>query len=215
VRPPTSPAAIVVAAVLALAVSGCNPGGSTTSVWSPTPAASTTAGSTTGTPTATTTPPSQPYDYRKLLLQPEDMVQPNSGYSIPQPATLNPHGIPGAESLLVSADGTNAIGFTIVVLGDAAAAPAELPKAVANLVTVRPEQPPAPIAVGDEGFVVVGTTPDGTKSATALMYRYQRALVRVDFYSLPGEPTPTSTVIDIGQKQTAVLRVGLDAAAHA
>jgi hypothetical protein len=214
VRPPTSPGAVVVAAVLALAVSGCNPGGSTTSVWSPTPAASTTAGSTTGTPTPTTPPP-QPYDYRKLLLQPEDMVQPNSGYSAPQPATLNPHGIPGAESLLVSADGTNAIGFTIVVLGDAAAAPAELPKAVANLVTVRPEQPPAPIAVGDEGFVVVGTTPDGTKSATALMYRYQRALVRVDFYSLPGEPTPTSTVIDIGQKQTAVLRVGLDAAAHA
>jgi hypothetical protein len=132
---------------------------------------------------------------------------------VPEPATLNPDGIPGAEVMLTSNDSTTAIGITIVVLADEAAAPTELPNAVAHLSTVRSSEPPQHIAVGDEAFVISGVTPDGTQTATALMYRYKRALVRMDFYSLPGQPTPTETVIDIGRLQTALLRVGLDAAA--
>lgn len=177
---------------------------------------SSTASSVTTTRLAPETLPplgSGSYDYRRLLVQPEDLARPNSGYAIPQPATLNPDGIPGAEVMLTSNDSTNAIGITIVVLADEAAAPTELPKALAHLSTVKSLDAPQPIAVGDEAFIISGTTPDGTQTATALMYRYQRALVRIDFYGLPGQPTPIDTVTDIGLLQTALLRVGLDAAA--
>jgi hypothetical protein len=153
----------------------------------------------------------QRYDYRHLLLQPEDMVRPNQGYSAPEPATLDPAGIPGAEVLLTSDDGSNALGITIVILDQASAAPIELRKAIANLTTVKSTMPPVEVSVGDAAVAVSGITPDGAKSATALMFRYDRAIVRIDFYTPPGVPTPTGTVIDIGQKQTVALRAGLPA----
>lgn len=165
---------------------------------------------TTTTP-ATSTAAAKPYDYRHLLLQPQDMVLPNAGYSVPQPATLNPSGIPGAEVMLTSNDGTNAVGTTIVLLDEASAAPVELPKAIANLKTVKSSEPPVPVPVGDAGVAVSGVTPDGTKSATALLFRQDRALVRIDFYTTLGAATPLDTVIDIGQKQTVALRAGLPA----
>jgi hypothetical protein len=169
-----------------------------------------TAATTTTTPTTTTTA-AKPYDYRDLLLQPQDMVLPNAGYSVPQPAMLNPSGIPGAEVMLTSNDGTNAVGTTIILLDEASAAPVELPKAIANLKTVTSSEPPVPVPVGDAGVAVSGVTPDGTKSATALLFRQGRALVRIDFYSTLGAVTPLDTVIDIGQKQTVALRTGLPA----
>ena len=169
-----------------------------------------TAATTTTAPT-TTTAAAKPYDYRNLLLQPQDMVLPNAGYSVPQPATLNPSGIPGAEVMLTSNDGSNAVGTTIVLLDEASAAPVELPKAIANLKTVKSSEPPVPVPVGDAGVAVSGVTPDGTKSATALLFRQDRALVRIDFYTTLGAVTPLDTVVDIGQKQTVALRAGLPA----
>jgi hypothetical protein len=170
-----------------------------------------TAATSATSPATTTSTSAKPYDYRDLLLQPQDMVLPNSGYSVPRPATLNPAGIPGAEVTLTSNDGTNAVGTTIVLLDEAAAAPVELPKAIANLKTVTSSEPPVPVPVGDAGVAVSGVTPDGTKSATALLFRQDRALVRIDFYSTLGAVTPLDTVIDIGQKQTVALRTGLPA----
>ena len=169
-----------------------------------------TAATTTTTSTTTTTA-AKPYDYRDLLLQPQDMVLPNAGYSVPQPATLNPSGIPGAEVMLTSNDGSNAVGTTIVLLDKASAAPVELPKAIANLKTVKSSEPPVPVPVGDAGVAVSGVTPDGTKSATALLFRQDRALVRIDFYTTLGAVTPLDNVVDIGQKQTVALRAGLPA----
>lgn len=159
--------------------------------------------------TTSTTAASAPIDYRLLLLQPEDMAQPNQGYSVPDPATLNPEGIAGAEVMLTSNDETNAVGITIVILDSAASAPIELPKAVANLKTVVPTGPPVPVPVGDEAVAVTGQTPDGTKAATGLVFRHDKALVRIDFYSLPGTVTSPETVVEIGQKQVVALRVGL------
>lgn len=170
-----------------------------------------TAATAAATPT-TTTAAAKPYDYRRLLLQPQDMALPNAGYSVPEPATLNPSGIPGAEVMLTSNDGTNAVGTTIVLLDKASAAPVELPKAIANLKTVTSKEPPVPVPVGDAGVAITGVTPDGTKSATALLFRQDRALVRIDFYSTLGAVTPLATVIDIGQKQSVALRAGLPAA---
>jgi hypothetical protein len=206
--------AIGVLTLVVLSASGCAAGGPFSAPLSN--FAPSTAPSATPTQVAPETPrPVKPesYDYRKMLVQPEDLARSNSGYAMPQPATLNPDGIPGAEVMLTSNDSTNAIGTTIVVLANETSAPIELPKAVAHLSTVKSTDSPHPIAVGDEAFVISGSTPDGTQAATALIYRYRNALVRIDFYSLPAQPTPTETVIDVGRLQTALLRVGLDAAA--
>lgn len=220
-RPPRPPRyrTLLIALCAAVAASGC---GGQQSFWSPmtiagttTSAAGTTEASTTVAepgPTTTTAAAAQPFDYRLLLLKTDDMILPNQGYSLPEPATLNPDGIPGAEVMLTSNDSTNAVGITIVVLDDAASAPVELPKAIANIKTVVPSGPPTPVPVGDEAVALTGATPDGSQAATALMFRYDRALVRIDVYSLPGTTTPLTTVIDLGQKQTIALRIGLAAA---
>jgi hypothetical protein len=150
------------------------------------------------------------FDYRRLLLQPEDIAQLNAGYSVPSPPTLNPDGVPGAEGMLTSNDATSAIGITIVILGDASAAAAALPEAVENLTTVVAAEPPSHVTVGDEAVAVRGTTPDGMKSATALVFHRSRALVRIDFYGLPGMNVSPEVVVHIGQMQAAVLRAGLD-----
>lgn len=167
---------------------------------------------TTSTSTqAATTAAAADFDYRDMLLQPQDMALPNAGYSVPQVATLNPQGVPGAEVMITSNDSTSAVGITISLLPDGSSAPDELPKAVANLSTVKSGDAPLSVPVGDEAVAITGTTPDGTQSATALMFRQDRAIVRIDFYGLPGKPTPIDMVTDIGQKQAAVLRVGLSA----
>jgi hypothetical protein len=47
------------------------------------------------------------------------------------------------------------------------------------------------------------------KAVTALVFSQDRAIVRVDFYDLPNEPTPTDVVIGVGRVQAVALRVGL------
>lgn len=148
-------------------------------------------------------------DYRYLLLRPEDMVLPNSGYSVMREAEMNPGGVAGAEEMIISDDATNAVGITIVLLSDASAAAGQLPIAIANLSTVTATVPPLPAPLGDGAQTLSGTTPDGTKSAVALMFRQGRAIARIDFYSLLGQPTSMSAVLDVGQKQNVALRVGL------
>ncbi|MDF2826075.1 MAG: hypothetical protein K0R68_3483 [Mycobacterium sp.] len=128
---------------------------------------------------------------------------------MPQAAAADPDGIPGAEVMITSDDSTNAVGITLVLLADAASTPQAFADAVANLTTVRATGTPASVPVGDQAVAVAGTSPDGTKATTALVFRYDRALARIDFYSLPGNPTPTERVIDVGQKQAVALRLGL------
>jgi hypothetical protein len=196
---------------LALTASGCS---ANTLLPTPLTSLTTDAPNAAAIAVPSVTPPLQPpaaCDYRTLLVQPEDLARPETGYTVPEPATLNPDNIPGAEVMLTSDDGTNAIGITVIILAEESAAPAELPQAVTHLKTVVSNQAPAPFKAGDEGYVVSGTTPDRTQTATALMYRYKRALIRIDFYTLPGQPTPESTLLDVSQKQTALIRVGLDA----
>jgi hypothetical protein len=173
-------------------------------------AAETTTTTTTRAATSTVAAPA-PFDYRNLLLRPEDMARPNNGYSVPQEAAMNPDGITGAEVLITSDDSTNAVGITIVVLPDASTAAEQLPLAISQLSTVAATDPAMPAPFGDGAVTVAGTTPDGTKSAVALMFRQERAIVRIDYYSLLGQPTPMDVVIDIGQKQNAALRAGLSA----
>ena len=115
--------------------------------------------------------------------------------------------------VVVPVDAVNEPAVQLVVADDREpAGQANLPAVrMAGKEQVRVERAPFAVPVGDAGVAVSGVTPDGTKSATALLFRQDRALVRIDFYTTLGAVTPLDTVVDIGQKQTVALRAGLPA----
>ncbi|MDY6869321.1 MAG: hypothetical protein SV966_01675 [Actinomycetota bacterium] len=67
--------------------------------------------------------------------------------------------------------------------------------------------PPSP--VGTDGTAIVGTSPDGAKDITALLFTEGPAVARLEFQGAPGDPSPPDAVTDIGIKQAIALRVGL------
>jgi hypothetical protein len=158
-------------------------------------------------PTSTSAP-AKAVDYTPLLLQGSDIYAPGDIYVAPPPIR-DPHGSRGAEELMVNGDQTRAIGITIIVVADDVTAMAESAKALANLSTVVPSAPPAPVPVGAGGTAVTGLSHDGAKAVTALVFSADRAIVRIDFYSVPGQGTPMDFVTEVGLKQAIALRVGL------
>ena len=167
---------------------------------------------TTSTTTKATTSSSaaapQRLDYTRLLLQARDISTADDAYTA-QPATPNPDGRPGAEVLLVNQDQTKAVNIQLAGLPDAASAPAALQETQASLAKSLPGGQPQPSPVGNGGTVVSGTSPDGTKSVTVLLFAEGAALARIEFDGVPGQPASSAFVANVGQKQDIALRVGL------
>ncbi|HTY28172.1 MAG TPA: hypothetical protein VMD51_08510 [Mycobacterium sp.] len=165
---------------------------------------------TTKSPTATSsgTPAPQSVDYLRLLLEGRDISIGEDSYTA-QPATPNPDGRPGAEVLLVNQDQTKAVNILLAGLPDAASAPAGLQEAQGNLAKSLTGGQPQPSPVGTGGTVVSGTSPDGTKSVTVLLFAEGAALARIEFDGVPGQPASPTFVTNVGQKQAIALRVGL------
>lgn len=147
-------------------------------------------------------------DYTRLLLESSEINVAGDTYAAPAP-TRDPDGVKGAEVLMINRDQSRALGITVVVLADAAAAQAGLTQAKASLSTVVPTAPPRAVPVGAGATVFTGVSRDGLKAATALVFSQDRAIVRIDFYSLPAMNTPFDFVVDVGQKQAIAVRVGL------
>jgi hypothetical protein len=160
------------------------------------------------TSSPTTSSPTSTPDYTPLILKSDEIGAPDATYSGPAP-TRDPKGVAGAEVLFTSSDQTRAIGITVVVLSDPAAAGDGLPLAEANLSTVVTTTPSQAVPVGNDAAVFTGTSRDRLKAATALVFREDRAIVRIDFYSLPDQPTPIDLAVEVGQKQAIAVRVGL------
>ena len=57
--------------------------------------------------------------------------------------------------------------------------------------------------------MVSGTSPDGAKAVTVLLFTEGRAVVRLEFDSAPGDPMPPQVVTDVGKKQQIATRTGL------
>ena len=167
---------------------------------------------TTSTTTKATTSSSaaapQRLDYTRLLLEARDISTADDAYTA-QPATPNPDGRPGAEVLLVNQDQTKAVNIQLAGLPDAASAPAALQETQASLAKSLPGGQPRPSPVGNGGTVVSGTSPDGTKSVTVLLFTEGAALARIEFDGVPGQPASSAFVANVGQKQDIALRVGL------
>ncbi|WP_286149207.1 hypothetical protein [Mycobacterium sp. IS-1496] len=195
------------AAVLAIGLSGCTPTDSP-----PAPSAPDLPTSASSESTAPTSAPkensSAVVDYSRLLIEPTDI---NSEFDtfVTRSTVPNRRGGKGVSALFVNESDTRAIGVTITVLPDEAAARAALDASLQSIGATVTGGEPAPAPVGTGGTVVAGTSPDGAKDVTTLLFTEGPAVARLEFQSAPGDPTPPDVVTDIGIKQDIALRAGL------
>lgn len=196
--------ALGAAVVLTLGLSGCapNPSAPPASVTGLPPAA------TSAAPTAAPKENSSAVDYSRLLIQPGDIDTATDTYVL-RSTVPNRRGGKGVSALFVNQDDTRAVGVTITVLPDAAAAKAALDASVQALGTTLEGGTPAPSSVGTEGTVVSGMSHDGAKEMTVLLFTEGPAIARMEFGSTPGNSTPPDVVTDVGVKQAIALRTGL------
>jgi hypothetical protein len=214
--PTSSPLKLVLisglATIVATTAAGCDstdPGAAHR--WGMTPTTATNA-----TPPSVTPPAANPtkpgsIDYNRLLLTPQDVSIPPDTFTA-RSSSANPDGMPGASAFFVNTDDTKAIADTILIYPDPATATATLQQAAGAVSTIVTGGPPQPFPVGSDGTIVTGTSPDGAKAVTLLFFTQDRALVRLEFDSAPGEPTSPRVVTSVGNMQEIALRVGLPVA---
>ena len=188
--------------VVAAAVTGCTATGSPSSAEPPD-----TSIALSSPPPSTPASPVAP-DYRRLLIQPGDINIGTDTFAT-RSSTTNPGGSDGVSALFVNEHDTRAIGDIILILPDSAAATTTLNTTVSSLATIVTGGRPQPSPVGTGGTVVSGTSPDGSKAVTVLLFTEDRAVVRLEFGSAPGDPMPPQVVTDVGNKQEIAIRTGL------
>lgn len=200
----------VAALVIGVTASGCSkkeesPSESSTTATS----SSTSAEATSSEESATeeTSAPAEPTDYGTLLLPPADM---GSDTQTPGGVQLNPGGNPGAAQVYASPDGKQEIIDTILVFPDVAAAESNFQSNSATLNTVV-TGPPEPLEVGTNGVMAAGTSPDGLREVTVILFTQDRALVSLNFESDLGDPVPPEVATDIATKQAAAVEANLPA----
>lgn len=202
----------VAALVIGVTASGCSKGDDSKSESSTSSAASsTTSAEATSTEASsseeTSTPAAAPGDYGSLLLPAADM---GADTQTPGGVQLNPGGNPGAAQVYASPDGKQQIIDTILVFPDVAAAASNFDsnsKTMNEVTTGTPE----PVEVGDNGVMAAGTSPDGTKSVTVVLFSQGKALVSLNFEGEPADPVPPDVAVDIATKQAAAIEAGLPA----
>lgn len=64
---------------------------------------------------------------------------------------------------------------------------------------------PAPVEVGDQGVMAIGTSPDGSKAVTVLLFTQGKALVSMNFESAPNDPVPPEQAQDIAMQQATLI----------
>ncbi len=205
-----SAAGLAIAALaIGVAITGCSksdesPSESTSSAAA---SSSTSAEATTEETTSAeeTSAPAEPSDYGPLLLPPTEM---GSNIQTPGGVQLNPGGNPGAAQVYQSADSDQRIIDTILVFPNEAAAASNLESNTATLNTVVTGAP-APVEVGDKGVMAAGTSPDGTREVTVILFSQGKALVSLNFESAPGDPVPPEIATEIATKQAAAIEAGL------
>jgi len=198
----------VAALVIGVTASGCSKGDDSKSESSTSSASSTTSAEATSSEESAppeTSAPAEPTDYGKLLVPAADM---GADTQTPGGIQLNPSGNPGAAQVYSSPDGKQQIIDTILVFPDVAAADSNFKSnsATMNQVTTGA---PEPVEVGDQGVMAIGTSPDGTKSVTAVLFSQGRALVSLNFEGAPDDAVPPDVAKDIATKQAALIADGL------
>lgn len=202
----------VAALVIGVSVTGCSKSEDAGSESSSSSAASSTT-SAEASPSEETsteeapTPDAEPGDYGSLLIPPSDT---GTNIQTPGGVQLNPGGNPGAAQVYQSGDSDQRIIDTILVFPDEAAAASNLESNTATLNTVVTGAP-APVEVGNKGVIASGTSPDGTREVTVILFTQGQALVSMNFESAPGDPVPPEVATEIATKQATAIEEGLPA----
>lgn len=188
--------------VAGVSVVGCagNKSSTTTSSGS-----ATSAGSSSATSSSSSAPAA---DYTALLIKASDVTLPGDTFT-GQPPIQNPNGQPGAAQIFGNQNDTRHVGDTILILPDPDQAVSELDQEKAALGDMVKGGTPAPAAVGTGGTTVSGTSPDGSKAVTLLLFTEGKAFTNLEFDSPPNDPVPPQFVTDIGQKQDTAIKNGL------
>jgi hypothetical protein len=197
------------AALMCVAAIGCDSSGTGPAGTVPSLPASTTS-SASAAPTTTKT--DEQVDYSRLLLQPGDLSDNEDTFTEQSRTPSGPDGLPGASALLVNQDDTRAISDTIVIYPDAETAANTLKAALPTIGSTVTGATTRPAPVGSNGTMAVGTSADGSKATTLLLFNEGPALVRLEFQSAPGDVTTDQFVINIGKMQQIALRTGLASA---
>lgn len=194
------------AALMCVAAIGCDSSGTGPAGTVPSLPASTTS-SASAAPTTTKT--DQQADYSRLLLQPGDLSDDEDTFTEQSSTPSGPDGLPGASALFVNQDDTRAISDTIVIYADAETAADTLKAALPTIGSTITGATTRPAPVGSNGTMAVGTSADGSKATTLLLFNEGPALVRLEFQSAPGDVTTDQFVLNIGKMQQIALRTGL------
>ena len=147
-------------------------------------------------------------DYSGLLIAAEDIVAPGDTFTGQAP-TVDPNGQPGVATVFSNAGDTREIGDTILVLPDAAAAGVALQGAQSALSGSVTGGEPQPAQVGTDSVMVAGTSPDGSKAVTVVLFTQGKAFTTLEFDSGVSDPVPPEFVMDVAGKQDAKITAGL------
>jgi hypothetical protein len=190
--------------VVGVSVVGCASNKSSTTSSS---GSATSSGSTSAPSTASSAPTA---DYTGLLIKASDITLPGDTFTA-QPPIQNPNGQPGVALVFSNQNDTRHIGDDILILPDADQAVSELDLEKAALGNTVTGGTPAPAAVGTAGTMVSGTTADGSKAVTVLLFTEGKAFTNLEFDSALNDPVPPQFVADVGQKQDTAIKNGLPA----
>ena len=144
-------------------------------------------------------------DYAALLIDASDIESPGDTFTAQAP-TLNPNGKPGVATVFSNEGDTREIGDTILVLPSAADAAGASQAAASTLTSAVAGGEPTAAQVGSDSVMISGTSPDGSKAVTVLIFTQGTAFATLEFDSAPGDPVPPEGVVDVGTKQAEKIK---------
>jgi hypothetical protein len=124
------------------------------------------------------------------------------------PPQQNPGGVAGVAVTFSNNAKTHTIDDLLVVFTDPAAAAQgakDRPASLGKYVTGAPQ----PFEVGTNGIIVVGPSPDNTKSVTYVVFAEGKAVVDLEFDSGPNDAAPQDFVLDVAKKQDDAVKTRL------
>jgi hypothetical protein len=152
-------------------------------------------------------------DYSSLLMKPEAVPPAPTGPFIQDAPQLNPNGVPGAAALYHTEDNSALIGDTVLIADNPEQAGQILKKTIEGLGSAVTGTPAPSTIVSPDAQIIAGTSPDGKKAVTVLVFTEQNAIITLEFDSAEGDlnPVPTDFVETVGVQQQDATKTGLAA----
>jgi hypothetical protein len=202
----SSAGVIVAAVVVGTVAAGCSGGGdeeSSSSSTSKSASASATSSSATSAEASPSAAASA--DYSGLLIKASDIDPSLKEAGAP---ILNPNGVSGVGQGFLNPAQNETIYDTIVVADDPDAAARGL-EGLKNDLPKKVTGAPQPADVGTGGMIASGTSPDGSKAITEVLFTEGRAVVNLEFESPANDPVQPETAIAIAHMQDDAVKKGL------